>query len=658
MWYKIPFLLLVCLMLSMPVSVQASNRVHGVRVFLNNGDPDQAILSAQSMLDSIDVSPDERFDLLSLIAYAEEMRAQAKHYEHVKKAVEALKKLEKTFPHRVKKSPLHWRMIWLHWKHGDDKVALRMSSILRSDYPERPEAMQAAMLMARIYIQHHKFDEARSNLMRFGLGAAKGSREEALTQAWIAVVDAAEKRYPTAVKQWDRVYRHFPDVIRDDERVFSVYIEALHQMGRNEDALVKAEIFLKTYIEGDALVKIRLLRADLWVLLKKEPKARIEREYDVLSESQAETAVGKQAFMRKLMLMYAKKQLYYDLKPVIIALKRIANRNQLSLVENEALYDLGILWQRLSQSDPKHAPKASAIAGLDAFARVANSDIANFRKLSKQMGSKLFNQRLNDTSVKKQWEKSVALWERYPKLRENDAVVKERAFDVAHALRMLMDYQQSEALLDKLYIGAGDTVWGQKVMLERANLWMDRGDGDGVARILSWLDAHEYTLYRPEMLLLVAQMQLTAGHPKVASQSLVGISVEDVAKEDRQRYWKIKADINEASKHWHAAAKAWRMYGESVGADKDVALIRQANALFHAESYTAAIKLYDAVPKDKQDAAWQYHVAMCELNLGENAVALPKLEALTQNKDAGVYASLASMELADRKAQEILKARL
>ncbi|MDQ6952228.1 MAG: hypothetical protein Q9M15_01720 [Mariprofundaceae bacterium] len=655
MWYKIPFLLLICLMISLPV--QASNRVHGVRVFLNNGDPDQAILTAQSLLNTLDVSRDERFSLLSLIAYAEEMRAQAKHYEHVKKAIEALKDLEKAFPQRVKKAPLHWRIIWLHWKHGDDKAALRMSSNLRSDYPDRPEAMQAAMLMARIYIQQHKYDEARSNLMRYGLGADKGSREEALTQAWIAVVDVAEKRYSTAVDQLNRVYRHFPDVIKDDERVFSVYIQALDHVGLHTDALAKADVFLSTYLEGDALVKIRLLRADLWVLLKKAPQARIEREYNVLSETQAETSIGKQAFMRKLMLVHAESQTYYALKPVIIALKRIADRNQLSPVENEALYDLGILWERLSQSDPEHAPKQSATAGLDAFARVANSDISDFRKASHRMGTALFNQRLNAAAAENQWEKEVALWERYPRLRENDDVVKERAFDVAHALRMLMDYQQSEALLNKLYKDAGDTVWAQKIMLERANLWMDRGDADGVGRILAWLDAHQYTLYRPEMLLLVAQMQLTEGNATVASQSLVGVSVDDVAKEDRQRYWQINADINEALNHWHVAAKAWRKYGQSEGADVGVALIREADALFRAQSYKAALERYKRVKKEKQDAAWQYHVAMCQLKTGEDAVALPKLEMLTQNKDAGIYASLASMELADRKARDILQAR-
>ncbi|MDQ6973567.1 MAG: hypothetical protein Q9M10_01675, partial [Mariprofundaceae bacterium] len=354
MWHKIPFLLLICLMISLPV--QASNRVHGVRVFLNNGDPDQAILTAQSLLDSGSVSRDERFDLLSLLAYAEEMKAQAKHYEDVKKAVNALQNLEKSFPQRVKKAPLHWRIIWLHWKHGDDKAALRMSSTLRVNYPRRPEAMQAAMLMARIYIQQHKFDEARSNLMRYGLGAKKGSREEALTQAWIAVVDAAEKRYGVAVKQLDRVYQNFPSVIKDDEQVFSVYIQALNRVGQYSQALSQAEVFLKTYFEGDSLVSIRLLRADLWLLLKRVPASRIEREYNVLAEKQAETMIGKQAFMRKLMLQHTNSRTYYDLKPVIIALKRIGSRNQLSPIENEALYDLAVLWKRLSHSDPKGAP--------------------------------------------------------------------------------------------------------------------------------------------------------------------------------------------------------------------------------------------------------------------------------------------------------------
>jgi len=471
------------------------------------------------------------------------------------------------------------------------------------------------------------------------------------------VVDAAEKRDAVAVQALDSVDHDFPDVISDDELVFSVYIQSLNTVGRHADALKKANAFLEKYLDGDALVKIKLLRADLWVLLKNVPEARIEREYGVLAEEQAETAIGKQAFMRKLMLMYGGSQAYYDLKPVIIALKRIADRNQLSPVENEALYDLGLLWKRLSHSDPKHAPKQAAMASLDAFARVANSDIVEFRALSHRVGVAMFNQRLDQEVKKKRWEKVVTLWERYPKLRHNHEVVKERAFDVAHALRMLMDYQKSESLLNQLYKDAGDTVWGQKVMLERANLWVERGDIDGVSRILAWLDAHEYTLYRPEMLLLVAQMQLAAGHAKVASQSLLNISVDDVAQEDRQRYWKVKAEINEALKHWRVAVKAWKKYGRSEGSNVDVALIREADALFQAGAYAQALALYQKVNKEKQDSAWRYHTAMSQLKMGEDDVALPKLESLKENKDAGIYASLASAELANRKALRILQTR-
>jgi len=264
---------------------------------------------------------------------------------------------------------------------------------------------------------------------------------------------------------------------------------------------------------------------------------------------------------------------------------------------------------------------------------------------------------LDQYAKKERWEKVVSLWERYPKLRRDHRVIKERAFDVAHALRMLMDYPKAEALLKQLYSEAGDTVWGQKVMLERANLWMDRGDVDGVGRVLAWLDVHEYTLYRPEMLLLVAQMQLAAGHATVASQSLLGVSVDDVAKEGRPQYWKIKATINETLKHWHVAAKAWRKYGQSEGSDADVALIREADALFQAQSYAQALTLYHKVDKEKQDAAWHYHAAMSQLKMGEDEMALTELEALMQDKDAGIYASLASVELADRKALDILQAR-
>lgn len=355
------------------------------------------------------------------------------------------------------------------------------------------------------------------------------------------------------------------------------------------------------------------------------------------------------------MLMNQDSRSYHDLKPVIIALKRLASRNQLSPVENEALLDLGRLWYRLSQSDPEHAPKQAMVAALDSLSRVMGSDIIDFRDEAKSMGVKLFDEQLKQHLEASAWEKAVALWERYPQFRSTQGEAKQRAFAVAHGLRMLMEYPQAESLLETLYADADGSVWGQKVMLERARLWMDRRDRNGIDRILKWLDNHEYTLYRPEMLLLVAQMQLQAGEEAVAAQTMATISVDDVAPEERAVYWKSDAEIHEGLKHWRAAADSWRAYGQSVGAVPELALIHEADALFKAESYKQASALYVQVEKEKQDAAWRYHYFMCQLKVGDVETALVELESLSQEKNAGVYASLAALELADRKAVQLLK---
>jgi len=649
--FLLPFFLML---MAMPWIVQASDRVHGVRVFLSNGDPDQAILTAKVLLKRSDIRADERFELFQLLAYAEETRAQARHYENIQAAIQALQQLQKAFPNQVKQAPLLWRMTWLYWKHGDNALALKEARALRANYAQEPEAMQAAMLMARIYIQQHKYREARNNLMRYGLGARSGSREEALTKAWLAVVDAAEKRYKVAAKQLDAVQRHFPDIIDKDAYVFSVYVQVLHALGRDQEALKQANDFLSRYVDADEVPAIRLLRADIWSDLRSVPVERIEREYDVLAQKHAAYSLGKQAFMRKLMLLHEKSSTYYDLKPVIIALKRLAENNQLSNIENEALFDLGMLWERLSHTDPKHTPKAAIFAALDDFSRVARSDVPAFRGQATSQGAAVFDHLLDQLVEKQAWDKVVALWQRYPHLRGNKKMVKARAFEVAHAFRMLMDYAQAEELLNRLYGEAKETVWGQKVMLELAHLWFERGDVDAVPKILAWLDEHEYTLYRPDMLLLVAKMQLRAGQAKVASQTFRTISVDDIASEDRHAYWQLQAEIHEALNHWHVAAQAWKHYQDSQGGDVAKGLLRQADALFHGQQYAQARDLYAKVHKEQQDAAWRYHMSMCRLYLGDKD-ALKVLDALKQDSNAGIYASLAAAELASQKALDILR---
>jgi len=648
-------ILLLCYVCLLPQLLMASERVDGIRVFLNNGNPEQSIRMSQALLANETLKDKERFELLSLIADAEEMRAQLQYYDDVSLAVEALKNLQKEFPSRINAPELLWRLAWLHWKHGDEKEALKYARELRSDYAGHNEAVEAAMLMARIYIAQRKWSEARSSLIQYGLGVGLDSREESLVKAWLAVVDVAEGRSKIALKQMDRVMKKFPDVVRKDEHLWSTYIKLLRVAKRDSEAIEQANAFLNSYLSGDYVPSVRLLRADLWLLHKVKPAERIEREYDVLAEQEAERRIGKKAFMRKLMLAHQNSQDYHSLKPVIIALKRLANKNQLSAIENEAQLDLARLWKRLSTSDVKHSPKGIDMVSLELFSWVAGAEIKDYRTEAQQEGTAFFEQRLQALLDAEEWVKAVAVWERFPIFRRDSLAVGNLQLGVAHALRMLMAYEQSEALLDKLYQRANGSVWGQKVMLEKARLWLDRGDKTGVARVMRWLDEHEFTLYRPEMLLLVARMQLRANEPTAASQSIISISVDDITMAERRVYWRVSAEIAEKLKRWHMAARAWREYGLMPEADAEKALIEQANNVFKAKDYQKAEGLYAQVDEKHRDAAWQYHYSMCQLKTGKYKQALEKLKQQSQDSKAGIYASLAALAVAEQKANSLLK---
>jgi len=657
--YQRPLFILLFLAFLAPISLLqtavASERVSGIRVFLSNGDPQQAIRTSKALLAGEALSEDERYELLSLIADAEEIKSEAQHYGNVKKVVRALKTLEKEFPQRIDASAVLWRLAWLHWKHGDDKIALQEARKIRSDYSAEQESMQAAMLIARVYIKQRKWSEARSSLIQYGIGATRGSREENLAKAWLAVVDEAEGRFMPALMKLEQVHKKFPQIIQKDEQLFSRYVKVLYHEGRVSDALTQAGVFLDKFLTGEYTPKIRLLRADLWLQQHSVPKSRIEREYDILADQEAENSIGKQAFMRKLMLIHRDSQDYHTLKPVIIAFKRIANQNQLSPIENEALFNLAQLWQRLSVSDVEHAPTQAVTVALDDFSQVAKSDIKDFRMAALKQGQKLFEQRLAALKKAQSWTAMVALWERFPQFRRKNMQANKLQLAVAHGLRMLMAYEQAEDLLKELYIRADGSVWGQKVMLERARLWLDRGDHTGIERILHWLDEHEFTLYRPDMLLLVARMQLQESKYSASSQTIASVAVDDIAMEERDIYWKTRAEIAESLKRWHVAARAWKHYGELPGVDVEMALLQQANSLFKAKSYTQAQALYAEIKKDKRDAAWRYRYSICQLKAGENIAALERLEKLRLEKGAGIFASLATLAITDRKAAQLLK---
>ncbi len=641
-----------------PAFAEPDSRVQGVRIFLSQGNPEQAIQTAEKLLAAPKLSEENRLALLQLIAEAEEFRAAAAHYQDVSRAVDALSTLIKEFPDDVDEAALLWKTAWLYWKSGVDKLALTTARKLKGRFHTSDYATKAWLLMARIHIDQKKYNTARNDLLQHGIRVEDGSREQALGRVWMAIVDFEEAHFKASFAALDAVYKLRPEIIETEERLFSTYIRMLHYHGNREDALILADRFLKQYVKGIYVPHVRLLRADIQSRQKGADLDTVQKEYEILSISEAETTVGKKAFMRKMMLQYRDSNDYGTLKPVIIALKRIASQNQLSEIENESILYQARLWVRVAKEDPDHAPRQATTAALEDYARVSGSAYPVFAGQALEEGKQTFIAYVEELVAEQKWMQVVVVWERFPQLRPEGLSAARLQFGVAHALRMLMEFEQAEVLLERLYRQSANSVWGHKVMLERARLWLDRGDADGVERVMAWLDENEFTLYRPEMLLLVARMQLKSGNAAAASQTIVSVAATDIAVEERGNYWKARARIAEALSRWYVAAHAWRQYGETVGADRSRAVMEQANNMFKAEDYRKAEALYGAVPEDDRDAAWRYRFSICQVHTGKRRQAMERLERLKTEKEAGIYASLAALALAEKQADELLESQL
>jgi len=646
---------LIAALLCSQAYAATNSRIQGVRIFLNQGNPEQAIKTAESVLTEPQLTEEDRLALLSLIAEAEEFRAVASHFQDVDKAVAAIQTLIKEFPNAVDEPELLWKSAWLHWRRGANKLALTIARDVKNRFPDSRATTKSWLLMARIHIDHSKMNLARNDLLQYGIRVEDDSREQGLGYVWIAVVDFEESRFKEALKGLDSVYQSRPEIIELEERLFATYIHVLFRQGRTNDAYTLSEKFSKRYSEGVYVPGVRLLRADIRHGRKDVDFVSLQKEYEIIANNEAETDVGKKAFMRKIMLQYRESGDYKTLKPVVIALKRLASQNQLSEIEDESILYQARLWVRLMESDPENAPQQAVVAALEDYARVSVSEYGELAAFAVSEGRALFIRHVEALIAQRKWTQVVVSWERFPQLRPMDQDAALLQFGVAHALRMLMEYEQSEALLDHLYQQSAGSVWGHKVMLERARLWLDRGDANGVKAVMIWLNENEFTLYRPEMLLLAAQMQLKQGDASAASQTIVSVGASDVALEARGEYWKTRANIASKLSRWHVAARAWREYGNASGADKALSLMAQADSLFKAREYLKAEALYAKIHKDSQTPAWRYRYSICQIKTGKWRQGIDRLEALKADSSAGVYASMAALALAERKADELLE---
>jgi len=642
------------MMLSTHAMAADSQRIEGVRAILENGNPELAIKSAHTLLKNIQINNSDRRKLLGMIARAEEIRTSFHGYSDVSHATRAWASLLKEFPQDKKAATIRWRIAWLYWRQGKLPEAKRTAEEVIKKHPAAKEAGKAELLLARIAIKRNRMHAARKHLLQYTLDAEENKAAQARGLAWLAVVDFSENRPSVALEGMRKVIRLFPTIIASDAELQSIYIRLLYAQSHRDEAMRLTENFLNQYIDTPFAPLIRLIHAD--VLAQKGNGAAV-MEYGKLAVAEAESSVGKKAFMRKVMLQNIKISDIKSLKPVLAALQRIAAGNQLSDIETESMLDQAQLLERLSGKLNKAAEKS-----LELYARTAASHNPDFSVIALKKGAALLHRQLEIRIHEKSWLQTVVLWKRFPQLRlyrshngkqQHGSINIE--LGVAHAMRMLMQFTTAEEMLNRLYLRTRDSIEGQRVMLELTQLWLDRGDANGFSRVMHWLDNHEFTLYRPDMLLVAASMQLAKGKTNAASQTLHAVSPEDLAIETRAAYWRTEAYIDEALSRWHLAAKAWENHARYNKSAANRVLMKQANALFKAEEFAAAEKTYLAIPEDMRRGEWQYRMGLAEYHNGKWKQAEERLQRLTEDKDAGEYVNMAKLELAEKRARVLLK---
>ncbi|HKJ84045.1 MAG TPA: tetratricopeptide repeat protein [Mariprofundaceae bacterium] len=653
-------LLIVVLMVSAgPVSVMAapaakpaavSKRVAGIHSFLKQGNFSLAISAAQALLKT-KVSDDERFQLLSVLAQAEEMSASFSGYTDVNTAVHAYESLRKEFPKRSNEADILWRIAWLYWKSQDLERADITTQTILQQHPRAPEARKAALLRARILIKKGAYPKARGVLLAYyGLGENINAREEAEGLAWMAIIDRAEGRTKEAFKTMKKSYASVPKVIRHDPTLYAAYIKLLAQFGPKDEALHHAEQFVKHYITEPESPAIRLLEADLLVQQGDDQKAA--DIYGILADRYGHRSVGKKAQMRQLMIWSRRTKERKKLSSTLKALSRIASSNQMSDIETESQLDQARILSRLAKVDDDPQRDVFQDRSIGLYALAASSTYKRFAEPAKKEGTVLFRHRLKEGLDQQQWLQSIVLWKRYPQLRPADA--PELSFAVARAYMQLLDYTHGEAMLEKLYAEAKDTVWGQRVMLERARLWLDRGDSDGVSKIMHWLAGHEYTLYRQDLLLIVAHMQVNKRDFSTALQTLAGIQVGDLTPSLTSDYWHTTALVNVGLHRWHAGADAWRhLVGLRKGEARWDAMHAQAVALLKGGDTAAAEKVLLKIPENMRSPAWLFTMAKTMQKLGRFNEATDYLKKLADASPPNNYTTRARMLLAEQRADRL-----
>ena len=651
-------IILTLLMLSLATNLSAAESANAIQAYLQQGKPAQAISTAYMLLNTGNIDNHERKSLLKLILKAQLIIVNARHYENVQPAILAIQTLIQEFPEQVNEPQLIEDMIELYWNQGSLEEVQAEILDLQNRYPQSSEAQKSWLMLGKVHFLHKNYADARSSFLRFSSAYAEDSAEGQDVRMWTALVDYAEGRFTIAYQVLQKVFDIEPNRITSQDSIYARFIQLLRIEKHHAQALEQASHFLSMYKTSSHTGEVRLLQADMQLLQPNPNKKDIIKTYTILAETHADTVIGKQAFMRRMMLQIQDKKSYATIKPVIIALKRIANANQMSEIEDEALLHEARLWNRLTQYDPKRSPKQAIHAFLKQFSLAQKSTHSVIAAQAKYEGKQSFVAYIQRLLQQQKWHDAVNLWQSFTHFQPSLKQTPLLHFNIAHAFRLLMQYTQAERLLQQLQHQAKGNIWGEKITLEQAKLWTDRGDRQAITKIMQWLDTHEYTLYRPEMLLLVAQIQLQENHASLASHTLNTIQPSDLTLPSKAAFWKTNAKTNQALSRWHMAAQAWAEYAALDVEDKQQTLLKEAHARFKAGEFPKAEILYNSIPENLRTPIWTYRYSISQLKNGKLKQATTRLKELKSNANAGIYASMAALTLAERNANQLLETSL
>jgi len=600
------------------------------------------------------MSKGKRFTFLRDFAIDWEKQVLGGFNVDTKKVIQAYEALHKAFPGRFNQAALLWKTAWLNWQGRNLDAADAAAQKLLTNYASSPEAVKAALLHVRVLIKRGRLVPARNLLIRyFGLKKGINSHHQHLGLVWLSVIDESEgnrKRKQQAYRAMQRIIRQDASAVTGNAVTYAAYIRLLDRFSTRKSVLLHTEDFVRRYISTPEAPAIRLLLADTLLGIGQVEKAKTI--YAILADRYPHRDSGVKASMRRMMIDV--KRHPDRLNNTLTQLSNIASNNQLSNLEAEAWLDqarllTGMGKYRTEKKDRPFIPERA----LENYALVTASDYPAFASRAQVEGRMVLRKTVRHLLQQQAWLQAVVLWRRFPQLRPaND---EKLMLDIAHAYMQLMDFSHAETLLDKMYLQSMGSIRGQRMMLEKARLWAERGDADAASKILQWLSRHEQSLYRPGMLLIAANVQSKMGKASEAKQTLAGINPVDLMPALNHTYWLTRAKINEQLRHWHAAAKAWRhLVKNSSGSDKWRVLYGEARALIRGMDYQAALDILPHIPLAARNATWHFYVGLSAYRTGQRKRAKKELNLLrNEGEKSPAYSLLARYMLDAHKIDDL-----